>query len=68
MLLIESNLCSSLDPLFHSDSILNQVDAEEMAAFLYYYVSQIAKTKSVLGPITYSMDLTEPVHVRYGRI
>lgn len=38
LLLIESSLCSSLDPLFHSDSIIikNRVDAEEMNAFSYY--------------------------------
>ena len=36
LLLIESSLCSSLDPLFHSDSIINRVNAEEMNAFSYY--------------------------------
>lgn len=36
LLLIESSRYSSLDPLFHSDSIINRIDAEEMNAFPYY--------------------------------
>lgn len=36
LLLIYSSLSSSLDPLFHSDSIIDRVDAEEMNAFPYY--------------------------------
>ena len=36
--LLVTNIASicSLDPLFHSDSIIDQVNAEEMDAFQYY--------------------------------
>lgn len=36
LLLIEFSLSHSLDPLFHSDSIINRFNAEEMDAFPYY--------------------------------
>ena len=36
LLLIKSSLRFSLDPLFHSDNIIDQVNAEEMNAFPYY--------------------------------
>ena len=36
LLLIQSSLYCSLGPPFHSDSIMDQVDAQEMNAFEYY--------------------------------
>jgi hypothetical protein len=55
LLLIESSLCSSLDPLFHSDSIIHhKLSQRKINECISILLSEIDKTESVLYDITYS--------------
>lgn len=53
LLLTKCSLYSSLDPLFHSDNVLNLINAKEMNAFPYYTFSEHReKNKNYATPYT----------------